>query len=187
MERSIFFNFLSSLQLLFVGFISASIFGILIGNLISVNGLVYQICKWMLQIPHCITPIALLPLALIGFREPEAATIVIVFFSAIWSIIINTALGMRQCRKQDHNFRVAINHIFSALRNGVWVAWFTVIASEMLTGKRGLGFMIWNAYQSNNYNYMIQGIIYVGIIGFMLDQLLYITGNFLSELVSNQP
>ncbi len=184
MERSIFLDLLSSLQLLFVGYISATVLGIIIGSFIGTNRLIYQVCKWILQIPYTITPIAILPLALIMFREREVAASVIVFWSAIWTIIINTATGMRQCRLQGNNFRIAINHIFQALRMGIWIAWFTVIATEMLTGGKGLGFLIWNNYKAGNYNKVIEGIIYIGIIGFLLDQLLDITGNILAQLVS---
>jgi ABC-type nitrate/sulfonate/bicarbonate transport system permease component len=184
MEQSIFLHFLTSLQRLFAGYIPAAILGIFLGSFIGINPLVYKIFKWIIQTLHSITPIALLPLALIGFKEAEAAAIVVVFFSAIWSIILNTAIGMRLCRQQNNNFKLAINHIFNALRIGGWVAWFAVIATEMLTSNKGLGFVIWNGYKSGNYNYTIEGIIYIGIIGFLLDQLLEITGHILSQLVS---
>jgi ABC-type nitrate/sulfonate/bicarbonate transport system permease component len=183
MEHSIFLDFLTSLQLLFVGFIPAAIFGVLIGSFLGINNIVYQIFKWVLQIPHSIPPIVFLPLALVVFKETESAAIMIVFFSAIWSITTNTATGIRQCRKHSNN-RIAIERIFYALRMGVSVAWFTAIATEMLIGTKGLGVMIWNGYKSGNYHYIIEGIIYIGVIGFLLDRLLEITGNILTQLVS---
>lgn len=184
MERNIFLDLLSSLQLLLVGYILAAIVGIVIGYLIGLNRFVYQICKWILQIPNTIVPIALLPIVLIIFQETEAAAIVIVFFSAIWSIMINTATGIRHGRKQGRNFRVVINHIFQGLRFAVWIAWFSAIAIEMLTRDRGLGFIIWNGYKENKFNLIIEGIICIGTIGLLLDQLLDLTGHILSQLVS---
>ncbi|WP_414623603.1 ABC transporter permease [Calothrix sp. CCY 0018] len=185
MERSIFFNLLSSLQLLLVGYISAAVLGILIGYLIGLNRIVYQICKWILQVPNTIVPIALLPIALIIFKEAEAAAIIIVFFSAIWSIILNTARGIRHGRKQGRNFKLVINHIFEGLRFAVWIAWFAAVAIEMLTLNQGLGFIIWNAYKQGKVDDVIEGIICIGAIGLLLDQLLHLTGNILSELVSD--
>ncbi|PLZ11322.1 nitrate transporter [Fischerella thermalis] len=184
MEHSILLNFLSSLQLLFVGFIPAAVAGILLGSAIGINPLLYQLCKRLLQIPYSIPPIAFVPLAFIFFKEVEVAASIVVFFSAIWAVIINTATGMRKSRLQDNNFRVAINYIFDALRTGLWIAWFTVIAIEMLTIGRGLGFLIWNGYRGGNYNKIIEGLIYIGTIGFLLDQLLDITGNLLAKIVS---
>lgn len=184
MEHSILLDFLSSLQLLFVGFIPAAVAGILLGSAIGINPLLYQLCKRLLQIPYSIPPIAFVPLAFIFFKEVEVAASIIVFFSAIWAVIINTATGMRKSRLQDNNFRVAINYIFDALRTGLWIAWFTVIAIEMLTIGRGLGFLIWNGYRGGNYNKIIEGLIYIATIGFILDQLLDITGNLLAKIVS---
>ena len=185
MERSIFFNLLSSLQLLLVGYISAAVLGILFGYLIGINRIIYQVGKWILQVPNTIVSIALLPIALIIFKEAEAAAIVIVFFSAIWSIIINTARGIRHGRKQGRNFKVVIKHIFEGLRFAVWIAWFSAIAIEMLALNQGLGFVIWNAYKESQVNNIIEGIICIAAIGLLLDQLLDLTGNILSELVSD--
>ena len=185
MEQSIFFNLLSSLQLLLVGYISAVVLGILIGYLVGINRIVYQFAKWILQVPNTIVPVALLPISLIIFKEAEAAAIVIVFFSAIWSIILNTAIGIRHGRKQGRNFRVAIKQIFEGLRFAVWIAWFSAISIEMLTLNQGLGFIIWNAYKESKVDNINEGIICIAAIGLLLDQLLDLTGNILSELVSD--
>ena len=185
MEQSIFFNLLSSLQLLLVGYISAVVLGILIGYLVGINRIVYQFGKWILQVPNTIVPVALLPVSLIIFKEAEAAAIIIVFFSAIWSIILNTAIGIRHGGKQGRNFRVAIKQIFEGLRFAVWIAWFSAITTEMLTLNQGLGFIIWNAYKESKVDNIIEGIICIAAIGLLLDQLLDLTGNILSELVSD--
>lgn len=183
MEQNLFVDVLTSLQRLFVGYIPAAVVGIFIGLLIGINSLVYQIFKRLLQIGRSVIPIVFLPIALISFKQIEPAVFVVVFLSAIWSIIIDTAKGVRQFRQQGNNFRVAIHHIFAALRLSIWLAWFTVIVIEMLTGGKGLGGIIWSAYNSGNQNYIIQAILYIGIIGFLLDQLLEMTGYFLSQIV----
>ncbi|MBW4633935.1 MAG: nitrate transporter [Iphinoe sp. HA4291-MV1] len=183
MEQNILVDVLTSLQRLFVGYIPAAVVGIFIGSLIGISSIVYQIFKRILQLGRSIISIALLPVALIVFKQIEPAAFVVVFISAFWTIIIDTAKGIRLFRQQGNNFRVAINHIFQALKIGLWVAWFTVIAIEMLTGGRGLGVVIWRAYTSGNSNNIIQVIIYISIIGFLLDQLLDVTGYFLSQIV----
>ncbi|MBW4507828.1 MAG: nitrate transporter [Scytonematopsis contorta HA4267-MV1] len=180
MERSIVFDILASLQRLFVGYIPAAALGVLIGLLIGVNGVIFQIFKWIFQIPRSITPIAFLPIALVVLKQNELAAIAVIFTSVLWSLIIDTATGVRQFYKLGNNFRVAVYHIFNALRMGIWVAWFTVIATEMLIGGRGLGAVVWSSYQSSRYNSIIEVLIYIGVIGFLLDQLLEVTGTFLS-------
>lgn len=186
MESSIFLDVLASLQKLFVGYIPAAVLGSLVGYLIGINTPIYQILKRLFQIPHSIPPIALLPIALVIFEDnTEPATIVIVFFGTLWSMIIHTAIGMQHFRRQRNNFRAAIFHLFHALKVGIWIAWFTVIATEMLIGPKGLGFVIWSAYKAGNANSLIEVVLYIGIIGLLLDQLLDFTGNLLSQIVSD--
>ncbi|MBE9199156.1 MULTISPECIES: nitrate transporter [unclassified Nodularia (in: cyanobacteria)] len=186
METSIFLDVLASLQKLFVGYIPAAVLGSVVGYLIGINAPIHQIFKRLFQIPHSIPPIALLPIALVVFGDnSEPATVVIVFLGTLWSMIINTAIGMQHFRRQKNNFRVAIFHLFHALKVGIWIAWFTVIATEMLIGPKGLGFLIWNAYKTGNANDIIEAGLYIGIIGLLLDQLLDFTGNLLSQIVSD--
>jgi len=185
MEQTIFIDILVSLQRFFVGYIPAAALGSFIGYLIGIHGTVYQIFRRIFQIPHSIPPIALLPIMLMGFRENEPAAIIVIFLGTLWAVIINTAIGMRHFYRQKKNFRVAIFHLFHALKVGVSVAWFTVIAIEMLIGTKGLGFLAWNAYKAGNTTYIIQAILYICIIGGLLDQFLDIMGYLLVQIVSD--
>ncbi|KST63970.1 ABC transporter permease [Mastigocoleus testarum] len=183
MGTNIFLDILNSLQLLFVGYTPAAAFGIAIGILVGINRLIYQICKRLFQIPHSVTPIAFLPLALILLRQPEPASIVVVFVGSLWTIIVQTAAGVQAFRNRGNNLQLAIEYIFYALRQGVWVAWFAVIATEMLTGGSGVGFLLWDAYNNGNINYIIEAIAYIGTIGFLLDQILELTAFLVSKLL----
>ncbi|MBR8836111.1 MAG: nitrate transporter [Stigonema ocellatum SAG 48.90 = DSM 106950] len=184
MEHSIFVDILISLQRLFVGYIPAAILGIFIGLIIGINSIIYQLFKRILQIAISIPPIALLPIALTVFKQTELAIFMVVFISALWTIIMDTARGMRHFRRQGNNFRVAIHYVFRALRLGIWFAWLTVIATEMLIGGQGLGYVVWGGYNhTSNKSYIIEALLYIGIIGFTLDQLLDLTGYFLSQIV----
>lgn len=183
MGTSIFLDILNSLQLLFVGYTPAAAIGIAIGILIGINRLVYRICKRLFQIPHSVTPIAFLPLALIILKQPEPASIVVVFISSLWTIIVQTATGVQAFRERGNNLQLAIEYIFYALKQGIWVAWFAVIATEMLTGGSGIGFLLWDAYNNGNIRYIIQAIAYIGTVGFLLDQILDLTAFLLSKLL----
>ncbi|MGM3304731.1 ABC transporter permease [Anabaena sp. WFMT] len=186
MENSILLDVLATLQRLFVGYIPASVLGIFIGFVIGINGIVYQLFTRLFQIPNSIPSIVFLPIALILFKENETAAIFVVFIGVLWAVIVETATGIQQFRKYDNNFRVAIHHIFKALRIGLWIAWFTVIATEMLAGSKGLGFLAWNGYKAGNPKYIIDSILYIAIIGVFLDQLLDLTGYILSQMVSDK-
>jgi len=184
MEHNILLDVLSSLQRLFVGYIPSAILGGFIGYLIGINGTIYQVCKRIFQIPQSIPPIALLPIALIIFQESEAAVVFVIFIGTLWSMIVNTAIGMRHFYRQNNHFRAAIFHTFHALKVSIWVAWFTVIAIEMLMGPKGLGSLAWDAYKAGNINYIVQAIVYIGVIGCLLDQLLDLSAYLLVKFIS---
>lgn len=59
---------------------------------------------------------------------------------------------------------------------GMELAWFTVIAAEILVGGKGIGFFLWDAYNNNEIQQLIKGIIYIAIIGFLLDGVLDLAG-----------
>ena len=58
------------------------------------------------------------------------------------------------------------------MRLSLGIAWLVIVAAEMLTGGIGIGFSIWNEYNSLNYHNIIIGIFIVGLIGFLLDILM---------------
>jgi NitT/TauT family transport system permease protein len=184
MEHSIFVDILISLQRLFVGYIPAAVLGILLGLMVGINHLIYQLFIRILQMVNSIPSIALLPIALTVFKNTEIAIFIVVSLSAFWTIIMETATGIRQFYRQGNSFRIAINYTFKALRLGIWFAWVTVIASEMLTGGQGLGYVIWGGYNNtSNKSYIVEALLYILILGFTFDQLLEITGYFLSQIV----
>ncbi|NET00296.1 MAG: nitrate transporter [Sphaerospermopsis sp. SIO1G2] len=182
MENSILLDIVATLQRLFVGYIPAATLGIFIGFIIGINGVVYQLFSRLFQIPNSIPSIAFLPIALILFQENETAAISVIFIGVLWEIIVETAMGIRRFKQQDHNLIVAIHYIFKALRLGMWIAWFTVIATEMLVGTKGLGFLVWNGYKANNVKYIIDAMLYIAIIGVFLDQLIDLVGYILVQV-----
>jgi NitT/TauT family transport system permease protein len=116
--------------------------GIFIGYTIGVNAIASQLFSRLLQIRNSITSIAFSPIALILLKENNIAAIFVVLIRILSSVIVETATGIQKCCKQDNNVCVTIHFIFKALKIGLWTAWFKVIATEMLAGSKGLGFLI---------------------------------------------
>ena len=118
--------------------------------------------------------------------------------SAIWPVIINTAAGVRAIPQDYRNvaavlrlnhleffFRImlpaAAPHIFSGLRIGVRLACLAIVAAEMLTGGVGIGFFIWDAWNSSMLTDIIVALAYIGITGFVLDRLVALLGRVVSR------
>ena len=133
-------------------------------------------------------PLAWLPLALAAFQQSNPSAIFVIFITSIWPIIINTTVGVQQIpqdyrnvsrvlrlSKQKFFFKIlipsAVPYIFTGLRIGIGLSWLAIVAAEMLTGGVGIGFFIWDAYNSSRLSEIILALIYVGLVGLLLDRL----------------
>ena len=65
----------------------------------------------------------------------------------------------------------AAPYIFTGLRIGIGLSWLAIVAAEMLIGGVGIGFFIWDAWNSSHISEIILALIYVGMIGFVLDRI----------------
>ena len=65
----------------------------------------------------------------------------------------------------------AAPYIFTGLRIGIGLSWLAIVAAEMLTGGVGIGFFIWDAWNSSRLSDIVVALVYIGVIGFVLDRL----------------
>jgi len=75
----------------------------------------------------------------------------------------------------------AMPFIFTGLQISVAVAWFSLVAAEMVSGQYGLGYMIVNAYVNVTYVSMIIGMITLGFVGWVTSAMVRLAGNMLME------
>ena len=67
--------------------------------------------------------------------------------------------------------KAAAPYIFTGLRIGIGLSWLAIVAAEMLIGGVGIGFFIWDAWNSSLIGDIIVALIYVGVVGYALDRL----------------
>jgi nitrate/nitrite transport system permease protein len=150
------------------------------------------------QVLRTVPPLAWLPLSLAAFRDGQPAAIFVIFITAIWPIIINTSVGIRNIPQDYRNvsailrlnhveffFKVmvpaAAPYIFTGLRIGIGLSWLAIVAAEMLIGGVGIGFFIWDAWNSSHISEIILALVYVGIIGFVLDRVVALIANVVTR------
>ncbi|MEM7407091.1 MAG: ABC transporter permease [Pseudomonadota bacterium] len=118
---------------------------------------------------------------------------VTVTLCSLWPTLINTALGVASVDKDLMNVgRVlqlptarmvakvvmpsAMPLIFTGLRLSLGVGWMVLIAAEMLAQNPGLGKFVWDEFQNGSSNSLARimvAVLTIGIIGFILDRLMY--------------
>ncbi|RST87581.1 nitrate ABC transporter, permease protein [Aquibium carbonis] len=188
---------LVSLERVAYGFGLAAIVGVLIGALIGQSVWAMRGLDPIFQVLRTVPPLAWLPLSLAAFLDSRPSAIFVIFITSIWPVIINTAVGIRNIPQDYRNVALVLrlNHveyffkimvpaaapyIFSGLKIGVGLSWLAIVAAEMLTGGVGIGFFIWDAWNSSRLTDIIVALVYIGLVGFMLDKLV----SFLGALVT---
>ncbi len=187
-DKGLFWQIFASLQRVAVGFTLATIVGIGLGVLVGSNPFMYDALDPIFQILRTIPPLAWLPISLAALKQADPSAIFVIFITAIWPIVINTTVGVQQIPQDYRNVsRVlqlskteyflnilipsAVPYIFTGLRIGIGLSWLAIVAAEMLVGGVGIGFFIWDAYNSSRLSQIIVALIYVGVVGLLLDRL----------------
>ncbi|MBB3999998.1 nitrate ABC transporter permease [Aureimonas pseudogalii] len=183
----------ASLQRVAMGYAIAVVVGIALGVLVGQSNLAMRGLDPIFQVLRTVPPLAWLPLSLAAFQDGQPSAIFVIFITAVWPIIINTAVGVRNIPQDYRNVAkvlrlngfefftkvmipAAAPYIFTGLRIGVGLSWLAIVAAEMLIGGVGIGFFIWDAWNSSLISDIILALVYVGIVGFVLDRIVAAVG-----------
>ncbi len=188
-NKGLFWLIFASLQRASLGYLLAALVGIPVGFIISLNSFCRKAIDPIIQILRPVAPLAWLPMSQAVFLKPNPSAIFVIFITAIWPIILNTALGVQLVPKDYINvskvaglsilenfFHIllpaSLPYIFTGLRIAIGLSWLAVVAAEMLLSDDGIGFFIVNAYNNANIDEIILAIIYLGGVGLLLDKLI---------------
>lgn len=188
-NKGLFWQIFASLQRVAQGYTLAAIVGIALGILVGTNGFLYDALDPIFQVMRTIPPLAWLPISLAAFQQSNPSAIFVIFITAIWPILLNTIVGVQQIPQDYKNvsrvlrlsqqeyflqivFPATVPYIFTGLRIGIGLSWLAIVAAEMLIGGVGIGFFIWDAWNAANISQIIVALVYVGIVGLILDRLI---------------
>ena len=189
---------LVSLQRVAYGFGLAAVAGVIVGAIIGQSVWAMRGLDPIFQVLRTVPPLAWLPLSLAAFQDSNPSAIFVIFITSIWPVIINTAVGVRNIPQDYRNVAEVLRlnqfeffwkimlpsaapYIFTGLRIGVGLSWLAIVAAEMLTGGVGIGFFIWDAWNSSRLPDIIVALAYIGIVGFALDKLVAALGKLVTR------
>ena len=200
-SKGLGWQILISLQRVALGYGLAAVVGIAIGGLLGLNRFIGKGFDPVIQVLRTVPPLAWFPISLMVFQNANTSAIFVIFITAIWPIIINTAVGIREIpedytnvsrvlrlRKSEYISNIVIPatvpYVFTGLRIAVGLAWLAIVAAEMLKADGGIGYFIWDAYNAggdSSSSQIILAIIYVGLVGLALDRLVAWTGSKVAQ------
>ncbi|MCS6960193.1 MAG: nitrate ABC transporter permease [Pseudanabaenaceae cyanobacterium SKYGB_i_bin29] len=201
-DAGIGWQILFSLKRVAMGFSLAAIVGVAVGMVVGASPLLYDAFDPILQVLRPVPPLAWLPISLAAFKDNEPAAIFVIFITAIWPIIINTIVGVQQVPQDYRNVArvlrlskvdyflhilvpATIPYVFTGLRIGIGLSWLAIVAAEMLIGGVGIGFFIWDAWNSSLISEIVIAVVYVGLVGLCLDRMVAWVARLLTKGADN--
>lgn len=178
-----------SLYRVLTGYAMALLIALPLGFVIGMSPLMYKALNPFIQVLRPVSPLAWMPLALFIIQDSEQSAIFVIFICSIWPMLLNTAFGVANVRKDWIN--VARTHELGALRTAltvilpaaaptiltgmrisIGIAWLVIVAAEMLVGGTGIGYYVWNEWNNLDLASVIFSILMIGLVGMALDMAL---------------
>ena len=180
---------IASLFRVTVGFYLAVIFAIPLGILLGRMEVLKLMLNPVMQFLRPISPLAWIPLAVLWFGIGDKPAIFLIFLACFFPLAVATAIAAHAINPIF--FQVAANFkfnrwetiikiiipaimpdILTALRLTVGIGWLVVVAAEMLAVRSGLGYLILDSRNALRMDYVMVGMIMIGLIGIALDELM---------------
>ncbi len=197
-DKGLGFHILASLSRVAIGYAIAAVVGVMLGTFVGQSVYFMRGFDPLFQVLRTVPPLAWLPISLAAFRDGQPSAIFVIFITAVWPVIINTAAGIRNIPQDYRNVArvlrlnpfeyftkimvpAAAPYIFTGLRIGVGLSWLAIVAAEMLIGGVGIGFFIWDAWNSSLISDIIVALVYVGVVGFVLDRIIAVFGHVVTR------
>ena len=161
--------------------------GIAMARRRSVENFVMPLASALMPIPS----LAWVPVFILWFGLGDTVTILIVFYAALFPMLLNTWTGVRAVNPiwlraagamgaNEHAlfWKVIIPgaspFIIAGLRQSFLRAWVAVIGAEMLAASNwGLGWVIFDAKEFLNTDVMLSSLVVIGLIGFVAERLVF--------------
>lgn len=172
-----------------LGFVSASVTGILVGIAAGWNRRVNALTSPWIAAWYATPHIALIPLIVLWFGIGLWYKVFYVFLVAFFSVTINTLVGVQSVEQsylevarsfgagQRTLLRTvvlpaAVPYVLTGLRLGAGRAWVGVVVSELVGANHGLGYLINLSGQMLNMAQAMFGIVLLGVFGIAIGELM---------------
>jgi len=193
MNGSLFNHSVASLYRVTIGFYLGAFFGIPLGIVIGRVETIKLLLNPVIQFLRPISPLAWIPLAMLWFGIGDQPAIFLIFLSSFFPIVVATAIAVASINpiyfQVASNFNLSriemitkivvpaiVPEVVTALRLTIAIAWLVVVAAEMIAVQSGLGYLILDSRNALRMDYVMVAMIVIGIIGLILDIIMYKLG-----------
>ncbi len=171
-----------SLTRIAVGFALGSSAGLIVGLLMGVSRIIRAAVKPLVGVIYPIPKIAILPLVMLIFGLGEGSKYVIVAIGVFFLVLLNTMAGVVNidriyldvgknfgARRADVLRTIALPGALPLILTGLRLGWGTalllIVAAEFVAAKAGIGYFIWNSWQTFAVEEMYAGLLTISTLG----------------------
>lgn len=188
-DEGIFILTALSLGRVAAGFVIATLIAVPLGFWVGTSEKMSKMLMPLVQLAKPISPLAWLPIGITIFPGGQnLPAIFVIVITSLWATLINTALGVKNIPSDYWNVSRVLDlsrwqvvtqimipstlpYIFTGMRLSLGTAWLVIVAAEMLTGGTGIGFFVWDVYNTGDISLVILSLVVIGVVGLLLDQL----------------
>lgn len=180
-----------SLLRFFAGYFSAVISAVILGLVLGWFQRIWDVIDPIVQVLRPISPIAWFPFIVLWLGIGDIPAIAIIFIAAFFPVLLSTVSAVRKVDKTylkvARNFGIkqpsvltkiifpaAFPNIVTGFHIALGTAWIFLVSGEMVGVQSGLGFLIIDARNSLRADLLLAAIIFIGILGLVLDKLITI-------------
>jgi NitT/TauT family transport system permease protein len=180
---------ISSLFRVIWSFLVAALVGVPVGLLLGWSMRAAQAFNPIIQLLRPISPIAWIPLSILWFGLSEAAPMFLIFYASVFPIMVAAMASVQNIQvnylRAARNFGLTrvrlflhvilpatLPQILIGLRISLGIAWLVVVAAEMVVvnpQSGGLGYLINDSRSAGRYDFVVAGMVVIGVIGLILD------------------
>jgi NitT/TauT family transport system permease protein len=181
-------HILASLRRIAIAFALATALGVPVGLLLGWSPTFKEYVFPVFEILRPIPILAWVPLAIVMFSGSETPVVFLTFLASFFATALNTVLGVRSIEPSlvlaarclgASRWRIfrhvvipgALPHVFTGLQISVGVAWFSLVAAEMVSGQFGLGYLVNTSYTMVQYPTIVIGMLTLGLAGYLTSAL----------------
>ena len=172
------------------GYLAALVIAVPLGLALGMMRIGEMAFNPILQVLRPISPLALIPIAILWFGVGDVSAIFLIFLASLLPLTVATMNAVHNIDPVQlaaaRNFGIPLRarvanvlvpailpQLIVAMRITLGVAWLVVVAAEMIAVNSGLGFLIVDARNAGNrYDLVIAGMVLIGAIGVILDLLM---------------
>lgn len=182
-------NSIASLYRVTAGFYLAVLLGVPLGIILGRVKLLRDIFTPLINFLRPISPLAWIPLAMLWFGIGYKPAIFLIFLASFFPLLIATTIAVLSINpiffQVAANFNLSnletvtkiivpaiIPDVVTALRLTIAIAWLVVVAAEMIAVQSGLGYLILDSRNALRMDYVMVGMIMIGLLGVLLDSIM---------------